>query len=73
MRVFFSSVIVFGFLAQTASGQGAHPDFSGVYMPPVFVGSPTLIVPDVYPLTAAGQQRVDSYSLGGHIPGNAYP
>ncbi len=56
------SAIIFGFLSPVANGQELHPDFSGVYMPPVFVGSPTLIVPDVYPLTAAGRQHVDSYS-----------
>ena len=62
MRALTSSAIFFGFLSQIASGQEMHPDFSGVYMPQVFVGSPTLIVPDVYPLTPAGQEFVDSYS-----------
>ena len=62
MRALPSSVIIFGFLSFAASGQEMHPDFSGIYMPQVFVGSPTLIVPDEFPLTSAGQERVDSYS-----------
>ena len=62
MRAFPYSAIVIGCLSQIANGQEMHPDFSGVYMPQVFVGSPTLIVPEVFPLTPAGQDFVNSYS-----------
>ena len=62
MRVVLLTLAVVVFGSSTAVAQVPHPNFAGVYMPSVFVGSPTVVGPDVFPLTDAGQVRVDAFS-----------
>jgi hypothetical protein len=62
MRPLAAALLLASVAVSTADGQPSTPDLSGVYMPAVFVDTPTIIEPDVYPLTAAGRARVDDFS-----------
>ncbi|HEY5623758.1 MAG TPA: hypothetical protein VIV14_08345 [Gammaproteobacteria bacterium] len=62
MRPLSCALILEFVAASLAIAQTSSPDITGVYMPAAFVDTPTIVGPDVYPLTAAGQARVADFS-----------
>ena len=48
-------------MAANAQTPDAGVDFSGIYAPPVFVATISVIGPDVYPFTAEGERSFNAY------------
>jgi len=59
---FAIAAIVGGVLAACTEAPGvSEVDFSGVYAPPIFVGTPPVTEPDVYPFTAEAARAFDAF------------
>ena len=64
MKLIFFAIFINCIMHATATAQArldTNLDFSGIYAPPVFVGTVPVSEPDIYPFTTEGQRAFNAY------------
>jgi hypothetical protein len=64
MKLICFAIFISCIMHTTANSQAdssSNLDFSGIYAPPVFVGTVPVSEPDIYPFTTEGQQTFNAY------------